>query len=704
MKKKLEQIFTKLGFMSKVKAGEKLSAEEWGKVAESYKAEFKTDLYADVAAEAAAVNTAAEKQHQEILAIVAATKKGNDPDDEDDPDDENDPDDEDDPDNKDAKKDEKKDGKKNGKKSGQDKTNDPVSAVRNVAKRLETVEKRNAELEAAFSGFGDSPAADTAPKIKRVIGLSGVTSSTHLFGIEHEAFALSQRWNQVAANPSFALANPLSPSLSQNLEPAFQSAVCKFGASLAERYEFLKKNNLLDAPKLADGFAVDYTDLSQAGLGAQFVIRRQDALIARIIMLQNVFDIFPRRYGIQDRELITNAYFSAVSQAYQTGEIWKGGMDLQPEMGYVDDAMAKILFPPMKEIERMYIGYLNTEGSDPVKWGMIEWQLLNIYTVLVNEANKRRISGIYVAPETGKVGSYLTASTGLVYTLIRYVHENKLLLHSDNAYAGYTNTTMLDAVLAFKDDVIDTLDEDLSLKGFKMHLNYNHQQWWLACCRTKYGHDFDFKGVNSYMNMVPDTDIQIVWVPNMSKLPLMFLQEPGNIQMLEFAPGEMLAVKTQAFMEKVMAWSTWKEGCCAAYVGKLFNSQADLIANNYLYQRIFMNKPVVALAPGATTIDATQGFWFSTGVNTDATAITDIPNAKAGIAYLIECGDITNPSTIANSGKFANITANYAPTAVGDYLMVILNADGTAFLELERCVGGTRIINKTLQPNIPGAR
>ena len=47
----------------------------------------------------------------------------------------------------------------------------------------------------------------------------------------------------------------------------------------------------------------------------------------------------------------------------------------------------------MKEIERQYIGYLNTDGSDPIKWSMIEWQLLNIYTALVNEQNERRIFG-----------------------------------------------------------------------------------------------------------------------------------------------------------------------------------------------------------------------------------------------------------------------------------------------------------------------
>ena len=71
---------------------------------------------------------------------------------------------------------------------------------------------------------------------------------------------------------------------------------------------------------------------------------------------------------------------------------------------------------------------------------------------------------------------------------------------------------------------------------------------------------------------------------------------------------------------------------------------------------------------------------------------------------MFECGSLTNATTIAKSGKFSEITAAYTPTAVGDYIMLVLNADKTKFLELERMVGGTRTINAALQPNVPGVR
>ena len=135
---------------------------------------------------------------------------------------------------------------------------------------------------------------------------------------------------------------------------------------MASRYAFLKINYLLYPEKLTSGFTNDFSELADAGLGDQYVVLRQDALIARIITLENIYDLYPRRYGVQDRELMTNAFFTEISQAYQEGEVWKGSMELQPEMGYVDDAMAKVQFGSLKDLERKYIGYLNTDGSDPI--------------------------------------------------------------------------------------------------------------------------------------------------------------------------------------------------------------------------------------------------------------------------------------------------------------------------------------------------
>lgn len=548
----------------------------------------------------------------------------------------------------------------------------------------------------------DKPLAETAPLT--IHGYNGpADQNKFLFGIENSMFSMDNRWNKIAAQPSYAAANPVDEETDG---PAFRKAVLEYSRSLKQRFNYLHQNNYLNQVQaLSEGkFATDYSGVKSVPGGNNFIVLRQDALIARVLMKRDVTQYFPVRYGIQDSDLVFNAYFSEVSQAYQPGEVWKGGAEIQPERGYVDDAMIKLSFGQMKELERMYIAYLNKEGSDPIKWSMIEFFILNTLETAQVEQNKRRIRGMYVKPESGKPGSYLNTGTGILYTLVRYSHENKLLLNDDTAYRSYTQDDMLDAVLEFYNDVQSQCSEDMELDNMCIYLNKTHQPWYLKNVRAKYGKDIDFSGPDSYKYKLPDTEMRIIWLPYLGQLPLMFIQEPGNLQFLEYVPGEMLNFKLKEDMELVKGWSVWKEGCSAAFVGKNFDSAAALKENNFVWQQIFMNKPCISLADDATTCDATKGFWFETVQNTSASQkITDISNAKTGVVYIIECGNTTQPQSIDKSGKFADITAAWNPSAVGDYIMVVMNSEKN-FLELERCVGGKRTINAALQPNVPGVR
>ena len=113
-----------------------------------------------------------------------------------------------------------------------------------------------------------------------------------------------------------------------------------------------------------------------------------------------------------------------------------------------------------------------------------------------------------------------------------------------------------------------------------------------------------------------------------------------------------------------------------------------------------MNMPVTSIV---AAVDANNGFWQIIDSKTTITDIIDIANAKAGVAYCIEVSDASKNVSISKAAQFAKITAEWKPTKVGDYILVTVASDGT-FLELERCVDGTRTINQKLQPNVPGGR
>ena len=289
----------------------------------------------------------------------------------------------------------------------------------------------------------------------------------------------------------------------------------------------------------------------------------------------------------------------------------------------------------------------------------------------------------------------------MYYTLLRYYNEGKITLVDDSAFSGYTSgATMVACVTNF---LLYLSERVPDLDKYEVILNANHRAMWKAGIREIYGKDTDFTGPQG--DVVPDHQNRIRWCPYGKTLPFIWVQKPGNIQSIELTAGEMHAVQFESDMEDVKAWSIWKEGTSATYAGKPFKTKAERSAHGFEDQEIFCNKPCVELAADAETVTVSGDFrHYVTGVNTAAKAITDIVGAKAGVAYLIEVGDETHPQTIAKADKFADLTEAFTPTKKGDYLMVILNADGDKFRELERCVGGTRTINQALQPNVPGGR
>ena len=665
LKERLKSVIELLGFKQKFE-DKSLTKDEFNSLVAEYQKKYQSTLTDDIASEQAAQKTAQQAdEFQKTLNTIQAVLNGGEPS---------------------AAAD------NNGTEPSAQQSNATLEGI------LEGIKGMRADIQA----IGSKPAPDVPAQTVNTVPLSvnGFANTTdYLFGVEHPFFSMKSRWNKIAANPRAAAA---LPEVDEQVDGvAFYKEACNYAKSLKNRYQYLQQNKMLDAAALAKGtYATNYEGVDNAGLGDQFVVLRQDALIARVLQVRDLTQFFPVAYGYQDRGLVFNAFFDEVSQAYQAGEVFKGGMKIENHMGYVDDAMIKMEWGPMKELERKYIGYLNKEGSDPIKWTMIEYQLLNTLRAAQVEQNKRRMRGIYVKPDKGVAGSFLNAATGVLYTLLRYVHQYDIKPHDESTYRTYTQATFLPAVQEFIADVRASITEDMDLDNHVVYLNKNHQAWWIKNVRTTYGKDTDFAGPMGALSVVPDTTMRIIWLPYLGQTPFMMLHEPGNIQFLEYVPGEMLSVKMQESMEQVRAWSVWKEGTSASFTGRRFATKDEMVKNNYEWQQIFIN---LFAATITDKVDGNNGFWQITDNTTTLTTITDIENAKAGVAYCIECGDKTKLPKITKSGKFDSITDAFTATAVGDYIMVILGADNK-FRELERCVGGKRTINKELQPNVPGGR
>jgi hypothetical protein len=257
-------------------------------------------------------------------------------------------------------------------------------------------------------------------------------------------FAISKPWNQITLTGA-----PLR-SWSRKQIDSFKDEFDSYGESIATRIQTLHSRNLLGSNMAEKLASIDYSDFDGTGWGEEYVVRRQDALISFIKSLPTVTGIFPVRYGVQNKMEMTNSFLADFSQAYQSGKIYKGGFTLIPELAEVNDAMFKHLFENLKTLEKEYVGYLNREGSDPIKWNFIEWLLVETLKKLHNEQEARRVAGVRVDPITGTAGHHMFASTGVMRRLQKYVDDFKVNPFTDlNLYTPATIVTYIETFVEY---------------------------------------------------------------------------------------------------------------------------------------------------------------------------------------------------------------------------------------------------------------
>ncbi|HCC51476.1 MAG TPA: hypothetical protein DEQ30_04970 [Porphyromonadaceae bacterium] len=486
-------------------------------------------------------------------------------------------------------------------------------------------------------------------------------TKTHLFGIENDYFLRGSWWNDLCVHGKGS-----KDQYRDEDATAFRAAFNNYAKDFAARCNELadtKQIGLLDYNRIVKGESfVDYSRMNTK-LG-EYIVRRMDAIIAYLRTLESVGHIFPVVSNVQNKMTAPTAFFEELSQSYKAGHIFKGAVNFDGEIYHVDDLMFKFFFDDPKQLEKEYIGYLNREGSNPMKWTLFEWCIVHFGTLLFNEQQTRRVVGVKVPRQGDFPQPANFGADGALRAIERTEEELKVLPFKDLKI--YDRTTMLDYIEEMYEYVMAILP---NMNNYRVYANKKHQTWYLKAYRAKYAKDNDFTGTKeSLLDLSPEN---IIWVPNMTMIDYkVWITVPRNVENYEDKPNEMYALYFQQDLEQLILASWWKEGSGVLAPGVQFATLADLEASGRKMQWLFTNYPVVSLAPNASVLDGTFGYDFETGVNTAATAITGITNFAVNRVYKIICGDTTNVSTIAKSGNFSEITAAWTPTAVGDYIKV----------------------------------
>jgi hypothetical protein len=631
-------VATSLGLIAKVKEG-KLSADEQKKIfteyEKKYKVTFQSDKEADDDEPAPQDYVLSADEQTEIANLI--NDEGSD-------------DDDDDNDGEGGK--EPQEAPKTGKEA-------------NAAMKKVIIKQKKTITKLAGKPESDDPVmvikAGEANDAKTMAIVMGHTphSKTHLFGNDCDFMSLGKWWNKLTATRREVRLEDLG----DEDRDAFKKEFNAYTQSLINRSSHLSKTNslgLLDYQKMISGTAsfTDYKDLD--GNFGEFTVRRQDIILAFFRSIPSVANIFPVQSNVRNKEVVPTVQFGELSQGYRKGRIFKGNVKFASEIYWVNDVMFKYEFDDMIALQKRYVMDL-TKGSSVFQWTFIEWCVMWFGKQLFNEQQRRRVIGSRVPQQNVVSNPAMLASDGVLRAIQRAEEELKVLPFD---FGIYTEASIVDYIENFWDEIDSILP---NMEDMRLYVNAKHRKWYLRAFRKKYGNDTDFTGVeDSVIDVNPE---QIIWVPNMpNNCYKMWITSPGNVENLEYVPNEMLGFRFKEDFESVTAQSRWMEGSVVQKVGVQYKTPAELIESGRKNQWLFTNFAGTKLDPDATVIDGSLNNEYQTVGNTAATTLNNISNPSEEVVYKIICGSISNATKIMKTGKFAKISADWIPGAVGDFI------------------------------------
>lgn len=442
--------------------------------------------------------------------------------------------------------------------------------------------------------------------------------------------------------------------------------------------------------------SVDYKTL-QDDLGAFYRTRWSDRLQSFLVELPTITKIFPTESGHQDLETLTNLWLGEFSQPDNSAnsefdKVTKGSYEFGTETLRMYGVMFAHKFKSLKDLEKSWIGYLNREGSNPVKLSFIEYLLVETAKKLHNEREQRYINGVRKDPNPDVPGRAMEAADG-IYEYIRKRVEGHTDFTPNGGTTGktvyqikpfnlpritagnigevfYQGTSMIPSVFR------DTGKICLYIPSWMLPLYHKYNE-------AHYGQNVDYKAGITYVKEFPA--VKIVTLPNADNHHRIFWTIEGNFRTFDHVAGEMLRFTLEQQDWTVKVWSNWKESIQAEVVGYKYTDPLAMDGSRQLIWCNDYDRPdtyFIEAAPDANP-SALLHSSIVTVANSKVFEITDIADAQVGRLIFLKCGvDGDNGVTIKQAGKFSLLTAAWTPNK-GDVITLMKRADGK-FIEVSR--------------------
>lgn len=442
--------------------------------------------------------------------------------------------------------------------------------------------------------------------------------------------------------------------------------------------------------------SVDYKTL-QDDLGAFYRTRWSDRLQSFLVELPTITKIFPTESGHQDLETLTNLWLGEFSQPDNSAnsefdKVTKGSYEFGTETLRMYGVMFAHKFKSLKDLEKSWIGYLNREGSNPVKLSFIEYLLVETAKKLHNEREQRYINGVRKDPDPDVPGRAMEAADG-IYEYLRKRVEGHTDFTPNGGTTGktvyqikpfnlpritagnigevfYQGTSMIPSVFR------DTGKICLYIPSWMLPLYHKYNE-------AHYGQNVDYKAGITYVKEFPA--VKIVTLPNADNHHRIFWTVDGNIRTFDHVAGEMLRFTLEQQDWTVKVWSNWKESIQAEVVGYKYTDPLEMDGSRQLIWCNDYDRPdtyFIEAAPDANP-SALLHSSIVTVANSKEFEITDIADAQVGRLISLKCGvDGDKGVTIKKDGKFSLLSEAWTPKK-GDVITLMKRADGK-FIEVSR--------------------
>lgn len=430
--------------------------------------------------------------------------------------------------------------------------------------------------------------------------------------------------------------------------------------------------------------ATDFTDLDfskvNEDLGAYWRENKED-FISFLRGLSRLPDNWDTISNIQDEVVYTKLFVGEITQARKRNWMPKGKFEFQPEIAKVFPNQIDIEFEGywLQQMETSWMNrYVKSDGSSPFKMSFVAYLSKEILKKAAEEDEIGHIKGIYVKPADDDTvpGSYLRKQDGFLKIVKK--------AQKDLKYMPYSLGTPTDEnIVDYVEGLVERIPE--YWRDLPNMIVYMSAEWEL---KYKKRREELFGLMPTYqpgkMTIRNHENFTIKSLPFLGSSDFMCATPSDNISKLENLPNEKTFLQLEKSKRNIAIYGDYKIGIHVWAFGKQYDSVDELTDEKQMFfsnDVPILSDEYIKMDPNDTTPSVKIHTSIQTGVNTEATAITNIDDADVGDFIYIKGNTGSNNSTIANGGNF-DLASNI--TLTENTILVLYKRGANDFTEVKR--------------------